>query len=557
MRWLFLLSFLSPIVGLCISDALGQGTDVVTLRAQTHDRLKQGHQRIGYSATYDVLANLYEDPDNEDNVILFYTGRSQDKDLRVNEDNQNGWNREHVWPQSHGTRQSPMKSDLHNLKPTDATVNSRRGSLDFDVGGSPEGEAPDTFLDMNSFEPRDPVKGDVARALFYVDVRYEGTDGEPDLLLFDGATGQGTALGDLCTALDWHIADPVDQGEQDRNDLIAQIQGNRNVFVDEPNLATQLYGPQCGLDVDVSNNDEDPDNDVDPPFVGGDQIRVRLATWNIANFWHIEEEHLRPARDGGPGLIRSTADYQAIAEVIQELDADVIGLQEIASPEAARRLFPQTSWDLVFSRRLSDDLAKNPDMLSSDETRDIYTALVVRRNVAKIVGTERIELDILHEDGRPVREGIAALVDVEGFRFWAASLHLKSGCFFDNDLTQRDDCRTLAKQIPILEDWIDEKSSDGWPLALLGDFNRRLDRGSDTVRQDLDDLDPVDLFKVPHRQELVCTAFNPTPQTSIDYVIVNQALWESVQVPAEPKLDFVNPKISDHCPVFIDVSLPD
>ena len=557
MRWILILTFLSPIVSLCVSDALAQDADFLTLRAQTHDRLKQGHQRIGYSATYDILADLYEDPDNDDNVILFYTGRSQDKDQRVNDDNRNGWNREHLWPQSHGMRQTPMKSDLHNLKPTDATVNSNRGSLDFDVGGSPEGEAPDTFLDMNSFEPRDAIKGDVARALFYVDVRYEGTGGEPDLLLFDGATGQGTALGDLCTALDWHIADPVDQGEQNRNDLIARIQGNRNVFVDEPDLAIQIYGAHCGVDVDAPVVDDDADTDIDQPVAGGDQIRIRLATWNIANFWHIEGEHLRPARDGGPGLIRSAVDYQAIAEVIEELDADVIGLQEIASPEAARRLFPQTSWDLVFSRRLSDDLADDPNKLGSDETRDIYTALVARRGIARIVGTERIELDILHEDGRPVREGIAALIDVDGFRFWAASLHMKSGCFFDNDLTQRDDCRTLAKQIPILEDWIDEKSAAGWPLALLGDFNRRLDRGSDTVRQDLDDLDPVDLFRIPHRQELVCTAFSPMPQNSIDYVIVNQSLWESTQVPAEPKLDVADPKVSDHCPVFIDVGLSD
>ena len=46
-----------------------------------------------------------------------------------------------------------MRSDLHHLKPTDASVNSRRGNLDFDAGGLPKGEAPDTFLDGDSFEP--------------------------------------------------------------------------------------------------------------------------------------------------------------------------------------------------------------------------------------------------------------------------------------------------------------------------------------------------------------------------------------------------------------------
>jgi endonuclease/exonuclease/phosphatase family metal-dependent hydrolase len=190
-------------------------------------------------------------------------------------------------------------------------------------------------------------------------------------------------------------------------------------------------------------------------------------------------------------------------------------------------------------------------------TRDIYTAVVVLRSAATIVGTERIELDILHEDGRPVREGTAALIEVGGTRLWAVSLHLKSGCHFDKDLTERADCRTLARQLPILEDWLDEKSEAGLPGALLGDFNRRLDRGSDVVREELDDIDPVDLFKVPHHQELTCSAFSPSPQVAIDYVIVNEALWEQVRVPDMPNIDVPSPQISDHCPVFVDVYLSD
>ena len=417
-------------------------------------------------------------------------------------------------------------------------------------GGAPEGEAADTFLDGDSFEPRDAVKGDVARALFYMDVRYDGTGGEPDLVLVDRSTGSGTALGDLCTLLAWHSGDPVDDGERARNDAIEQIQGNRNLFVDDPDLAVRLFGSQCGTEP----GDIGPEEGTQPGEVVA-AAPLRLATWNIANFWHVEGEHLRPAANGGPGLIRSGADYDAIRGVIEELDADVIGLQEIASPDSAHALFPAAEWDLVFSRRFEDEIAQDPGKLDSDQTRDIYEALVVRRDAATVVGTERIELDILHEDGRPVREGTAALLDANGFRFWAVALHLKSGCFTDNDLTQRSDCRTLARQIPVLEDWIDAKSALGLPVVLLGDFNRRLDRGVDVVREDLDDNDPVDLFKVPHRQDLVCTAFNSAPTTSIDYVIVNEALWDLVRVPDIPKLDVADPQISDHCPVFVDVTL--
>jgi endonuclease/exonuclease/phosphatase family metal-dependent hydrolase len=160
---------------------------------------------------------------------------------------------------------------------------------------------------------------------------------------------------------------------------------------------------------------------------------------------------------------------------------------------------------------------------------------------------------VRHEDGHPVREGTAALLDVDGERFWIASIHLKSGCFTDNDLTLEGDCRTLAKQIPILEDWFDAKVSSGISVVLLGDFNRQLDRGNDVVRLDFDDNDPTDIFKIPHRQELACTAFRPGVSTSIDYVLMDEGMFEFAVVPAIPKLDFSDDQISDHCPVFVDI----
>nr|WP_254446818.1 endonuclease [Ruegeria sp. HKCCD8929] len=495
------------------------------LRDDLHSQSKAGHQRIGYGATYNVLETLYADPDNAENVILFYTNRSQDADQRVNGDAHNGWNREHLWPQSRGTRREPMKSDLHHLKPTDATVNADRGSLNFDEGGGPQGEALDTFLDGDSFEPRDEVKGDVARALFYMDIRYEGTGGEPNLVLVDrSAPGRGTQIGDLCTLLKWHSSDPPDASEIARNDRIELIQGNRNPFIDDAGLAADVYGVMCGA--------AQPAGGLQPIAPVASQDTLRLASWNIANFWHVDGEHLRPRRDGSPGLQRTGDDYDNIREVIATLGADIIGLQEIGAPEGADLLFPSSEWQIVFSMRLADDLAVDPNQLSDVTKRDIYTVLAIRRDAARVVSTERIELDILHEDGFPAREGTAALIDINGTRLWVASIHLKSGCFTENDLTQRDDCRTLAKQIPILEDWIDEKSASGAMVALLGDFNRQIDRGSDVVRQDLDDGTPVDLFKVPHRQYLVCSAFSAVPRTSIDYVIVNEALWEFVSVPA-------------------------
>ena len=164
------------------SDAAAQTSNTDISRQQISKELRRGHQRIGYKAAWNALQRIYVDPKTPGHLVLFYTGRSQDARERVNSDPHDGWNREHLWPQSRGARQEPMRSDLHHLKPSDASVNQHRGNLLFGIGGKPEGEASDTFFTASTFEPRDDIKGNVARAIFYMDVRYEGRNGEPDLL---------------------------------------------------------------------------------------------------------------------------------------------------------------------------------------------------------------------------------------------------------------------------------------------------------------------------------------------------------------------------------------
>jgi hypothetical protein len=104
-------------------------------------------------------------------------------------------------------------------------------------------------------------KGDVARALFYLDVRYEGgTHGgtgasEPDLRLTDdlnliasSATGSNVSIaymGKLSTLLQWHLDDPVDTKEMARNNAVFAQQGNRNPFVDNPGWVQCLYQSLC------------------------------------------------------------------------------------------------------------------------------------------------------------------------------------------------------------------------------------------------------------------------------------------------------------------------
>ena len=126
------------------------------------------------------------------------------------------WNREHVWAKSHGVAASDLEAytDIHHLRPTDMSVNSSRGNLDFDNSDAPLSEAPENRVDADSFEPRDSVKCDVARMIFYMDTRYQGMDNTPDLTVVDRLTSTGEPnIGRLCRLLEWHAADPVDSFE--------------------------------------------------------------------------------------------------------------------------------------------------------------------------------------------------------------------------------------------------------------------------------------------------------------------------------------------------------
>ncbi|WP_447008442.1 endonuclease I family protein [Saccharothrix isguenensis] len=200
--------------------------------------------KLSYDQVWNALKVTDEDPNNSANVILLYSGRSQSKTL--NGGDPNDWNREHVWAKSHGdfgTATGPG-TDIHHLRPTDVSVNSTRGNKDFDMGGSPVSEAPGNYTDSDSWEPRNAVKGDVARMLFYMAVRYEGGDGYVDLEM-NNNVNNGTAPyhGRLSVLLQWNAQDPPDAFEKRRNQVIYDsYQRNRNPFIDHPEWAASIWG---------------------------------------------------------------------------------------------------------------------------------------------------------------------------------------------------------------------------------------------------------------------------------------------------------------------------
>jgi endonuclease I len=174
------------------------------------------------------------------------------------------WDREHVWPKSRGFPKAKQDgyTDLHHLRPADRNINSAHSNYGYDNGGKlikdkrDDGNQVTTKAKVDragqSFEPPNKAKGQVARMLFYMAVRYEsgddgGTEYMPDLFLKDTNSRVKEAwIGDLCTLLDWHNQFGPNDFERRRNDRVMEIQGNRNPFIDEPGWVNLIWGNRCG-----------------------------------------------------------------------------------------------------------------------------------------------------------------------------------------------------------------------------------------------------------------------------------------------------------------------
>lgn len=222
-----------------------------SFKSSLHKLLKDTHTKtLSYSEVWDALKKVDQDPQNNNNILCIYTSRSipkanQDKGTAGN----NIWNREHTWPNSHGfsSRDYAAYTDIHHLFASEKNINATRGNKDFNIVTNGNQDEYGNKWNNTFFEPRDEVKGDLARAMFYLVVRYDDPT-ELDLELSETATSSSSnktgQLGILSVLLEWNILDPVSEEEKQRNEMVFSIQGNRNPFVDYPNWVNYLY-PQA------------------------------------------------------------------------------------------------------------------------------------------------------------------------------------------------------------------------------------------------------------------------------------------------------------------------
>lgn len=132
-------------------------------------------------------------------------------------------NIEHSWPQSKGAT-GIAKADIHHLFPTDPVANSTRSSLPFGIVDNPKWAVGGSECDLKKFEVRRKYRGNIARALFYFSIRY----------------GKLIDRNEEEVLKRWHKEDPVDANEKARNDRVESVQGNRNPFIDYPELVDYI-----------------------------------------------------------------------------------------------------------------------------------------------------------------------------------------------------------------------------------------------------------------------------------------------------------------------------
>jgi len=300
------------------------------LKDELKNILASGYQQLSYNVARD---NMYGSIDNVNgDVTCVYTARVATFNTRPGA-NSNNFNCEHTFPQGFFSQGLPMRSDIHHLFPTDVTSNSQRGNLKFGVvSGTPSWSNGGSKKGGGVFEPRDPHKGDVARALFYFVVRYQDYSNHVE--------GQEAIL------RDWYYNDLPDAKETQRNDDIFAVQNNRNPFVDYPQFLKRIQK--------ISGNSVAPT--VKALYVSRDTVDMRFETDSLyytigivntgnqtitmtnfdipnSNNFSLAQTHGTEVLAPGKGLeikINVTPTANTIATDFLTFDSDATGMSQVS-----------------------------------------------------------------------------------------------------------------------------------------------------------------------------------------------------------------------------------
>ncbi|WP_298697377.1 endonuclease/exonuclease/phosphatase family protein [uncultured Brevundimonas sp.] len=252
-------------------------------------------------------------------------------------------------------------------------------------------------------------------------------------------------------------------------------------------------------------------------------------------------------RNGSGCRPRTDADYAAMRAYMEDLGADVIAFQEVESQVAAERVFDPSLYTVVVEERVGTNrrgACRGRDGLTINAQR---TGFAVRNGLPFERQPDFTAVQVGNPD---LRSGVDLIIRPRGGEpVRVLSVHLKSGCSSGD---RNEACAVLFQQVPVMEQWIDQRAAEGVRFAVLGDFNRRLAMPGDAVWADWDDASPPnsDLTLASGEQSAQC---NPRYRDFIDFIVLDRRAKGSF-VGFDEKT-FADEPLSDHCAVSAGLSL--
>ena len=277
------------------------------------------------------------------------------------------WNREHVYPTSLATpdldqdgTNGPPYADAHNLRPCDSQRNSSRGNKKF-IAGSGNSGATGT-----GWYPGDEWKGDVARIIMYMYLRYDERT-LPSNVGFGSNSDTPDDMIDLF--LQWNADDPVSTIEKQRNPYHentsnSDAQGNRNPFIDNPRLATRIWGGPEAEDIwGIYSN-----TDTEAPSVPSGLTVTNTTTYSIDLSWTASTDNIGVSSydvyvDGNLEASTSNVNY-----TITGLSSNITYDLTVSARDIADNVSPQSAPLTVVTQEDTEAPSVPMNIVISDET---------------------------------------------------------------------------------------------------------------------------------------------------------------------------------------------
>ncbi|MGF1791679.1 endonuclease/exonuclease/phosphatase family protein [Photobacterium profundum] len=289
---------------------------------------------------------------------------------------------------------------------------------------------------------------------------------------------------------------------------------------------------------------------------------LTVASWNLQ--WLASD----PIIIIPPPPQRTRADYQQLAHIATQLDTDILAFQEVADRQAIEKVLTNDEYVFEFSRRQQESQHNNK---RHTKPWPQFVGFAIRKGISYVRNADLHQLDL--RGNKSLRYGVDITLLNDGkAALRLLTVHLKSGCYSQQQSTKNRACRQLNRQFEVLEQWVDRRAAEPLPFMILGDFNRRLTLHNDQMWQQLDDGRPtgLSLYAATEGQKSQCRIRIHSKHKKhrkirhypnfIDHIVLDERAKQKMVNNSFRELtsdvEVVKAfNLSDHCPIALSLSL--